>query len=79
MQLNKQPVLMGGWLTDISKSAMKAARSGVGLFSKLRGDKSDITVEGAAPVNYANLAVYGTLAAVALLVVVKPLKKRGRR
>lgn len=69
---------MGGWLTDFSKSAMNVARSGVGLFTKLRGDKSDVVVESAAPVNYANMAVYGTLAALALLIVVKAPKKVSR-
>jgi len=71
MQISKQPVLMGGWLTDVSKSVMNVARSGVGLFTKIRGDKSDVVVEGAAPVNYANMAVYGTLAALAVLIVAK--------
>lgn len=71
MQLNKKPVLMGGWLTDMSKGVMNVARSGVGLFTKLRGDKSDVVVQGPAPINYANLAVYGTLAALAVMVVAK--------
>lgn len=61
----------GSILDDIGHGAMKLARSGVGLFTKLRGDRSDVVVEGAAPINYANLAVYGTLAALAVLVVVK--------
>lgn len=67
----RSPVLMGGWLTDFTHGAMNVARSGVGLFTKLRGDTGDTVVEGAAPVNYTNMAVYGTLAALAILIVVK--------
>ncbi len=54
---------------------MDTVRSGVGLFTKARGDSSNQVVAGAAPVNYANLAVYGTLAALGLLIVVKGGKK----
>lgn len=61
----------GGFLSDLGHGLMKIARSGTDLFTKIRGDKDDVVVEGPAPVNYANLAVYGTLAAIALLVVVK--------
>jgi hypothetical protein len=61
----------GGILSDIGHGLMNVARSGTSLFKKIRGDKDDVIVEGPAPVNYANLAAYGTLAAIALLVVVK--------
>lgn len=62
---------MGGWATDLSHGVMNVARSGIGLFTKIRGDKADMVVEGAAPVNYTNMAVYGTLAALAVLIVMK--------
>jgi hypothetical protein len=73
----RAPVLMGGGvLTDIGHGFMKMSRSGIGLFKNLRGDTGDTVVEGSAPVNYTNMAVYGTLAALAILIVAKSTGKR---
>lgn len=71
MQLNHKPLLGSAWYEKVGSTVMDVARSGVGLLTKVRGDTSNQVVTGAAPVNYANLAVYGTLAALAVLIVVK--------
>ncbi len=79
MRINNVAPMLGDFsLHAIGSSIMDAARSGVGLFKDIRGDAGNTVVEGAAPVNYANLAVYGTLAALALLIVVKAPTRRTR-
>ena len=75
MQLNRAPQLGSGLLTDIGHYAGQMARSGLGIIKGLRGDTPDAVVEGAASINYANAAVYGTLAAVALFIVLGGHKK----
>lgn len=82
--------MMDGWLTDWGHGVMQGVRGAghvvaeegrtvtgmvTGFISGVRGDTPTQTVEGAAPINYANLAVYGTLAAIALLIVVKPKRR----
>jgi len=75
MQIRQAPHLLGeAWYEKAGGIAMGVVRSGVGLFTKSRGDRADTLVQGAAPVNYANLAVYGTLATLALALVVKGKK-----
>jgi hypothetical protein len=64
-------------LEKIGGGFMDVGRGAVGLFKAARGDTADTVVAGSAPVNYANLTVYGTLAALAILLVVKS-PKRGR-
>lgn len=59
-------------LTNIGHMIGKTLRSGVGIIKGIRGDSPDQVVEGDASINYANMAVYGTLAAVAILILVKP-------
>lgn len=77
MQVQRGTYTFGdNFLEKIGGGVMDAFRSGVGVFTKLRGDTGNQVVEGAAQTNYANLAVYGTLAALALLVVVKAPRKR---
>lgn len=77
MQLQRGPYAFGDtFLEKIGGGVMDAFRSGVGVFTKLRGDTGNQVVEGAAETNYANLAVYGTLAALALLVVVQRPRRR---
>lgn len=65
------PVLGRTLVESIGHSVANTIRSGAGIFKTIRGDSRDVTVEGAAPTNYANLAVYGTLAALAFVVVLK--------
>lgn len=73
MQTRGTPFRFGdSVLNDIGHTFMNVARSGVGLLTQVRGDASNQVVAGASAPNYANLAVYGTLAALALLIVVKP-------
>lgn len=77
MQIVKAPYTFGSTIFEkIGGAFMDVSRSGVGLFTKLRGDSSNQVVTGAPTVNYANLAVYGTLAALALLIVVKPARAK---
>lgn len=71
MHLNHNPLLGDAWYEKIGGTVMDAARSGIGLLTKVRGDTGNQVVAGASPINYANMAVYGTLAALAVLVVVK--------
>jgi len=70
--MQSRAILMGDNIFERwGHEAMNVARSGVGLFKSIRGDTGDTVVEGAAPVNYTNMAVYGTLAVLAILIVVK--------
>jgi hypothetical protein len=72
MQMQSAPFTFGSSIWEkIGGTVMNVARGGVGLFTKARGDQDNQLVQGAAPVNYANLAVYGTLAALALVIVTK--------
>lgn len=54
----------GNIVMDTSHGIIKLAK-------EVRGDSADVVVEGSKPISYSNLAVYGTLAAIALLMVVK--------
>jgi hypothetical protein len=76
MQLNRAPELGSGALTDFGHMIGKTLRSGVGILKGIRGDSGNAVVEGAATTNYANMAVYGTLAAIALFILVKPARAR---
>ncbi len=77
MQIVKAPYTFGSTIFEKAGGAfMDVARSGVGLLTKIRGDAPNQVVAGAPTVNYANLAVYGTLAALALLIVVKPSRAK---
>lgn len=64
-------MLLNGWLTDLGHSIGSGSRSALGIIKGIRGDSPGQVVEGASSINYANAAVYGTLAAVALLIVMK--------
>lgn len=75
MQLHRSPELGSGLLTDIGHYGGKMLRSSLGILKGVRGDTPNEVVEGAPSTNYANLAVYGTLAAIALFLVVKPSRK----
>jgi len=71
------PLMGAAWYERIGSGIMDVARSGVGLFTKLRGDKVDRVVEGPAPMDPAALITYGTLGALALLLVMqKPSSRR---
>ncbi len=74
MHINQAPNLGDAWYEKASGMVMGVVRSGVGLFTKARGDSDNMVVQGAPATNYANLTVYGTLAALALLLVVKGKK-----
>ncbi len=74
MQLHKAPFLGSSIWDKIGGATMGVVRSGVGLFTQARGDSANQVVEGPAQTNYANLAVYGTLAAIAMVLVVKPTR-----
>ena len=75
MQLVQTPVLGATIFEKIGGGIMDVGRGAVGLFKSARGDTDPVVVEGAAPVNYANLTVYGTLAALAVLLVIQAPKK----
>lgn len=76
MQTHRAPFRFGdAWYEKAGSAFMNVARSGVGLFKDIRGDSENQVVTGPPSTNYANLAVYGTLAALALLVVVQKPKR----
>ncbi len=67
------------WYEKAGSIFMDVARSGVGLFNKARGDSANMVVPGGTPINYANMAVYGSLAALALIIAIKPSGKGKRK
>ena len=77
MRILQPPVLGDTIFEKIGGGIMDAGRGAIGLFKSARGDTGDTVIEGAAGTNYANLTVYGTLAALALLLVLQ--KPKGSR
>lgn len=74
MNINGPVTLLGdsSYLTDVGHYLAEGARTSINILKKVRGDTDNQVVEDPSlrPINYANMAVYGVLGAIAIMMVV---------
>ena len=75
MNINGPVTLLGddSFLTDAGHYLAEGARSTIGILKLARGDTATQVVEDPSlrPMNFANMAVYGVLGAIAVIMLVK--------